>query len=72
VSHQAVRCGFHFYESKWFYGDKNKIVDDRLKAHPKGANQHLQQGVIAAQHGITMLSQQCLVLNALVCAYPSL
>jgi hypothetical protein len=51
---------------------KNKAADDRLKAHPKGVNQHVQHGVIATQHGTTMLSQQCLVLNALVCAYPSL
>jgi hypothetical protein len=47
---------------------KNKAADDRLKAHPKGANQHVQHGVIAARHGTTMASQQCLGLNALVYA----
>jgi len=51
---------------------KNKTAYDCLMAHPEGANQHLQHGVIAAQRGTTMLSQQCLVLNALVFAYSSL
>jgi hypothetical protein len=36
---------------------KNKAADDRLKAHPKGANQHVQHYVIAVRHGTTMASQ---------------
>jgi hypothetical protein len=59
---------FYFYEEWWSMVIKNKAADDRLKAHPKGANQHVQPGVIAARHGTTMASQQCLVLNALVYA----
>ena len=47
---------------------KNKAADDRLKAHPEGANQHVQHCVIAARHGTTMASQQCLVLNVLFSA----
>ena len=47
---------------------KNKAADGRLMAHPKGASQRVQPCVIAARHGPTMASQQCLVLNALVYA----
>jgi hypothetical protein len=47
---------------------KNKAADERLKAHPEGANQRVQPCVIAARHGTTMASQQCLVLNTLVYA----
>ncbi len=47
---------------------KNKVAADGLKAHPKGANQHIQHCVMDTRDGITMASQQCLVLNALVCA----
>jgi len=39
VSHQAVRCGFIFLSHSGSLAIKNKAADDRLKAHPKGANQ---------------------------------
>ena len=52
--------------------NRNRIADGRLKALPKGVNQHAQPCVIAVRHGTTMASQQCLVLNALAYADPSI
>jgi len=51
---------------------ENKAADDRLKAHPEGANQHIQLCVLAVRHRTTMPSQRSLDLNALVCAGPSI
>jgi hypothetical protein len=72
VSHQAVRCGFIFMSHSGSMANKNRAAGDRLKAHPKGANQHLQPCVLAARHGTTMASQRRLDLKALVCADPSI
>ena len=72
VSHQAVRCGHIFMSKSGSLASKNRAADDRLKAHPKGANQRVQLCVVAARHRTTMASQRCLDLNALVCADTSL
>ena len=72
VSHQAVRCGFIFMSHSGSMAIKNKPANDRLKAHPKGANQCVELYVLAVRHGITMALQRRLDLNALVCAGTSI
>ena len=72
VSHQAVRCGFIFVSHSGSMANKNRIADNRLKAHPKGAIQHVQLCVLAVRHRTTMASQRRLDLNVLGCASPSI
>ena len=68
VSHQAVRCGFIFVSHSGSMANKDKTADDRLKAHPKGANQRVQHHAVTARYGTTLASQRRFVLNTLVYA----